>query len=108
MKTFLTVTALALASLSMAAAGTKSYEIVLNSATQAGKTQLRAGHYTVKQSGEFAQFFNIDNGRTVMVPMTVQAFKCKFDNTSVDTSNENGVSQLESIDLQDTNIKLAF
>jgi hypothetical protein len=106
MKTILIVAALAIASLSIASA--KSYEIVLNSPTQAGKTELRAGHYIVKVNGAFAEFLNIDNSHTTMVPVTVETAKSKFDNTAVDTKTENGVSQLQSIELQDSNSKLEF
>ena len=106
MKNFLMITALAIASLSMASA--KSYEIILNTPTAAGKTELRAGHYTVKVNGAFAEFLNLDNSHTVMVPVTVETAKSKFDTTAVDTKTENGVSQIQSIELQDTNSKLEF
>ncbi|SPE28894.1 conserved exported hypothetical protein [Candidatus Sulfopaludibacter sp. SbA3] len=106
MKSILMVAALAVASLSVVSA--KSYEIVLNSPTQAGKTELRAGHYMVKVNGAFAQFVNVENSQSVMVPVTVETAKSKFENTAVDTKTENGVSQIESIELQDTNTKLEF
>jgi hypothetical protein len=106
MKNFLMIAALAVASLSVA--GAKSYEIVLNTPAQAGKTELRAGHYLVTVKGAFAQFVNVDNSHTTMVPVTVESAKSKFEYTAVDTKTENGVSQIESIELQDTNSKLEF
>jgi hypothetical protein len=107
MKSILMVAALAVASLSMASA--KSYEITLNSPTTAGSTELRAGHYLVKVNGAFAEFLNVDNSHRVMVPVkAIDTTPSKFDQTAVDTKTENGVSQIQSIELQDTNSKLEF
>jgi opacity protein-like surface antigen len=106
MKSILMVAALAVASLSFASA--KSYQIVLDSNAQAGKTELRAGHYRVKVNGAFAEFLNIDTNHTVMVPVKVETAPGKFDLTAVDTKTENGVSLIESIELQNTNEKLEF
>jgi negative regulator of sigma E activity len=106
MKNFLMIAAIAVASLS--AAGSKSYEITLNNATQAGKTELKAGHYTVKVNGAFAEFLNLDNSHSVMVPVKVETSNTKFGMTAVETKNESGVSSIESIELRDTNSKLAF
>lgn len=106
MKNFLMIAVLAAASMTVASA--KTYEITLNTATQAGKTELRAGHYLVKVNGAFAEFVNIDNSHSVLVPVTVETNKTKFDVTAVDTKTENGVNQIESIELRDTNSKLAF
>jgi hypothetical protein len=108
MKNFLTVTALALASLTVAAAGTKSYEIRLDSNTVAGKTTLSAGHYRVKATGNVAEFYNVDNGRTTSVPVKMETTANKSDVTAVDTKSENGVSQIQSIELRDSNTKLEF
>ena len=73
MKSILMVAALAVASLSVVSA--KSYEFTLNNPTAAGQTELRAGHYLVKVNGAYAEFFNIDNRHTVMVPVKVEAAK---------------------------------
>lgn len=106
MKNILMVAALAVASLSIVSA--KSYEIILNTPTTAGQTELRAGHYLVKVNGAFAEFLNVDNSHTVMVPVKIVTAKTKFDNTAVDTKTENGVAQIESIELQDTTSILEF
>jgi hypothetical protein len=108
MKNILTVTALALASLTIAAAGTKSYEIVLDATSQAGKTVLSAGHYRVKATGEVAEFYNVDNGRTTSVPVKVATSPSKSEVTAVEAKTENGVSQIQAIDLRDSNTKLEF
>ncbi len=106
MKSILMVAALAVASLSVVSA--KSYEFTLNNTTAAGQTELRAGHYLVKVNGAYAEFFNIDNRHTVMVPVKVEAAKGMFENTAVEVKTENGVSQIQSIELQDSNSKLEF
>jgi len=108
MKNILTVTALAIASLTIAAAGTKSYEIILNSTSIAGKTELRAGHYRVKTSGDVAEFYNVDNGHITMVPVKVETTATKSDITAVETTDANGVSQIQSIELRDSTTKLEF
>ena len=108
MKNFLTVTALAIASLSIAGATTKSYEIILDGPTLAGKTQLAAGHYRVKVSGNSAEFVNIDNSKSVSVPVTVETTSTKSPYTAVDTKSENGVNSIQSIELRDSNNKLEF
>jgi opacity protein-like surface antigen len=108
MKSFLIVTALAVASLSIAAASTKSYEIILDTAATAGKTQLTAGHYKVKVNGNVAEFLNTDTSTRVTVPVKIETTKTKSDVTSVDTKTENGVSQIQSIELRNSNSKLEF
>ena len=106
MKKLMIVAALAIASLSIASA--KSYEVVLNSPSTAGMTELRAGHYTVKVNGAFAEFYNHDNMHSVMVPVRVDTGIMHFDATAVETKNENGVSQIQSIELKDPNSTLEF
>jgi len=106
MKNFLMITALAIASLSIASA--KSYEVTLNTAASAGQTELRPGHYLVKINGQYAQFLNLDNRHSIMVPVRIETSTKKFDATAVGTKNEKGVNQIESIELRDTNSKLSF
>jgi hypothetical protein len=108
MKSFLTVTALAIASLSIGAASTKSYEIILSTTTVAGQTQLAAGHYRVQLNGNTAQFVNVDNHKTVAVPVTVETTPAKAAQTAVETKETNGVTSLQSIELRDSNSKLGF
>ena len=106
MKNFMMIAALALASLSVASA--KSYEIVLNTPATAGRTELRAGHYRVKVNSGFAEFLNLDNNHTIMVPVRVETGTTRFDNTAVDCKNDNGTAQIQSIELQDSNSVLEF
>ncbi len=106
MKSILMVAALAVASLSVVSA--KSYEILLTSPTVAGQTTLSAGHYQVKVNGSNVEFKNLDNSQSTTVAVKVESADKKFNYTAVDTKTNNGVSQIESIELQDTNTKLAF
>ena len=106
MKSILMVAALAIASLSVVSA--KSYEITLTNPAVAGSTELRAGHYLLKVNGAYAEFLNLDNEHTIMVPVKVESAAGKFDNTAVDCKTENGISQIQAIELQDTNSKLEF
>jgi hypothetical protein len=108
MKNILTVTALAIASLTIASASTKSYELILNNASLAGSTQLSAGHYRLKANGDVAEFYNLDNGRTTKVPVKMENAASKSDVTAVETTQQNGVTQIQSIELRDTNTKLEF
>ncbi len=106
MKNFLIIAALAVASLSVA--GAKSYEIVLNHQTLAGQTTLAAGHYRVKLNGSNLEFVNVQSKKSTSVPVKVENGASKFEYTAVDTKTNNGVDQIESIQLQDSNTKLAF
>jgi hypothetical protein len=106
MKSILMVAALAVASLSVVSA--KSYEITLTNPTLAGQTKLSAGHYLVKVNGSTAEFRNVDSSEKTTVPVKIENSATKFGYTAVDTKTQNGVSQIESIELQDTNSKLAF
>jgi opacity protein-like surface antigen len=108
MKNFLTVTVLAIASLSIAAASSKSYEIILSTTTVAGQTQLAAGHYRVQLNGSTAQFVNIETSKSVTVPVTVENTPAKAAQTAVETKESNGVTSIQSIELRDSNSKLAF
>jgi hypothetical protein len=108
MKNFLTVTALAIASLSIGVASTKSYEIVLSTPTVAGQTQLAAGHYRVHVNGNTAQFVNIESNKSVAVPVKIENTPAKAAQTSVETKETNGVTSLQSIELRDTSTKLGF
>ena len=108
MKNILTVTALAIASLSIAGATTKSYEIIIDTPTLAGKTQLAAGRYRVKVNGNTAEFVNVESSKSVSVPVTVETTPSKSAYTTLDTKNVNGVTSIQSIELRDSNSKLEF
>jgi hypothetical protein len=102
----LLVGALALASLSLASA--KSYDITLTQAAKAGSAQLAAGQYRLKIDGSNAIFTNLDNNKSVTVPVKVENAAKKFDQTAVDTTDANGTSKVESIELGGSTTKLGF
>ena len=80
----------------------------MNTPTAAGQTELRAGHYLVKVNGAYAEFLNIEQQSQRHGAGEGRDRQGKFENTAVDTKTENGVSQIESIQLRDTNSKLEF
>jgi opacity protein-like surface antigen len=106
MKSILMVAALAVASLSVVSA--KTYDIILTNPALAGQTKLAPGHYTVKVNGSNAEFRNTDSSHTTSVPVKIENGSTKFGHTAVDTKKDNGVEQIESIELRDTNTKLEF
>ena len=102
----LMVGALALASLSLASA--KTYDIVLAQPSMAGTTQLAPGEYHLKLQGSNAVFTNLDSNKKVTVPVKVQNADKKFDQTAVDTTEANGTSTVQSIELGGSTTKLGF
>jgi hypothetical protein len=102
----LLVGALALASLSLASA--KSYDITLTQAAKAGSAQLAAGQYRLKIDGSNAIFTNVDSNKSVTVPVKVENAAKKFGETAVDTTDANGTSTVESIELGGSTTKLGF
>jgi hypothetical protein len=105
-KTVVFAAALGLASLTFA--GTKSYNVILNSATQVGNTQLAAGSYKLSLDGHVATFTNTQTGYRRMVLVHFTDASINFDRTAVDLINENGTQRMESIELEDSNNKLEF
>ena len=101
----LLVGALALASLSLASA--KSYDITLTQAAKAGSVQLTAGQYRLKVKGSNAVFTNVDNNKSVTVPVKVESAEKKFDQTAIDTTDADGTPKVESIELGGSTTKLS-
>ena len=102
----LLVGALALASLSLASA--KSYDITLTQAAKGGSVQLAAGQYRLKVEGSNAVFTNVDNNKSVTVPVKVESAEKKFDQTAIDTKDANGSPTVEAIELGGSTTKLEF
>jgi hypothetical protein len=100
------VGALALASLSLASA--KTYDIMLTQVSKAGTVQLAPGEYRLKVEGANAVFTNLDNNKSYTVPVKVQSADKKFDQTAVDTTDANGSSTVEAIELGGSTTKLGF
>jgi len=106
MKSLLFTAALGLATLSFA--GTKSFNVVLNSSTKVGNTQLTAGSYKLSLDGHVATFTNEKTGDRKMVLVHYSDSGVNYQHTAVDLVNQNGAERMEYIELQDTNNKLEF
>ncbi len=94
-KSLLFIGTLALASIASA----KSYDIVLSSPVKAGNLQLGAGEYSLTVKGTNAVFTNVETGKSFTAAVKVQAASKKFENTAVDTTKENGMDAIKSIEL---------
>jgi hypothetical protein len=104
-KSLLIVGALGLSSLAFA--GTKTYNIILDSATKAGDTELKAGEYKLKVEGSEAVF--TQNDKTWKAPVKIQNSNKKFEQTTVETSSAGGeMGTIKAIDLGGSNTQLQF
>ncbi len=104
-KSLLIVSAVTLSSLAIASA--KSYNIVLEAPTNAGATQLKPGEYKLKVEGSQAVFTSAENDKSFSVPVKVENSNKKFDNTQVESTNQNGVDSIHAIDLGGSRTRLA-
>ncbi len=89
--------ALTLASFSLLSA--KSYDIILDSPTQAGTVQLKAGEYHLKLEGSKAVFMDVNTGKTYTTPAKVQAQSKKFEATAVESTRSGDMDKITAIDL---------
>jgi hypothetical protein len=104
-KSLLIVGALTLSSLGIASA--KSYDIILDQPAKAGASELKPGEYKVKVEGSQAVFTDARNGKSSFtVPVTVENSDRKFQDTSVETSNQGGMDNIQAIDLGGSNTRL--
>ena len=89
---------------SLAFAGTKSYDIILNAPTMAGTNQLRAGEYKLKLEGNQAVF--TQNSKTWSAPVKVENGTQKFEQTTVESSTQGEMDTIHAIDLGGSTTKL--
>jgi hypothetical protein len=104
-KSLLFISALALSTISIASA--KSYEILLPTTTEAGSTELAAGHYRVNVQGSNAVFTNLESNHSFVSPVKVENTR-KHEQTAVETKTDNGATHLTAIDLGGTSETLEF
>lgn len=98
---------LALSCLSIASA--KSYDIVLASPTKAGSAHLKPGQYVLKIEGANAVFTNVDNAKSVTVPIKVESTETKYGVTRVDATKDNsGTDVIQDIELGGSKTKVEF
>jgi hypothetical protein len=105
-RSLLIVGALTLSSLGIASA--KSFDIILGAPAMAGNTELKAGEYRLKVEGTQATFTEAQSSKSITVPVKVQNGDHRFGATSVETSNQNGMDNIQTIDLAGSNTKLEF
>jgi hypothetical protein len=103
-KSLLIVGALTLSSLGIASA--KSYDIVLSAPAKAGATELKPGDYKLKVEGSQAVFTDAENSKSVSVPVKVENSDKKFNNTTVESTNQDGMDNIHAIDLGGSNTRL--
>jgi hypothetical protein len=103
-KSLFIVGALAFSSLGIASA--KSYDIILSAPAMAGSTQLKPGDYKLKVEGAQAVFTDTETAKSFSVPVTVENSDKKFNNTLVESANQDGMDQIHAIDLGGSNTRL--
>jgi|SRR5450432_1688049 len=106
MKSILMVGVLALSTLSLVSA--KTYDINLSSASKVGKTQLAAGAYTLKVDGNKVVFTNRDTDKQVTADVKVDTVEKKYDVTSIGSTKNGDLEQINSIELGGSKTKLEF
>ncbi len=102
-KSLFMVGALVLSSLGIASA--KSYDIVLQAPAMAGANELKPGDYKLKVEGSQA-VFTAENAKSFSVPVKVENSDKKFADTSVETTNQGGMDNIQAIDLGGSNTRL--
>jgi hypothetical protein len=103
-KSLLIVGALTLASVGIASA--KSYDIVLSAPAKAGAMELKPGEYKLKVQGSQAVFTDQENSKSVSVPVKVENGNKRFDYTSVESTSQDGMDNINAIDLAGSNTRL--
>ncbi|HTW64987.1 MAG TPA: hypothetical protein VME17_10245 [Bryobacteraceae bacterium] len=105
-KSLLIVSALALSSLGIASA--KSYDVTLLAPAMAGTNELKPGVYKVKIEGSQAVFTDVQDGKSVRVPVKVENNPKKFGYTELETANQNGMDTIRAIELGDSNTRITL
>ena len=105
-KSLLMVGAMTIASLNIASA--KSYDVVLNATAKAGTTELKPGEYKVRIEGSQAVFTNVQSNKSVSVPAQVENGQTKFPYTSLETTSQDGMDNIQAIDLGDSNTRVTL
>jgi len=109
-KSILVASCLLLATTFLASAKTnnKTYDIHLYSAAVSGSSQLPAGEYKVKVEGDNAVLTNTDSHQQYTLPVTVQASSRKFEQTAVVTTDKDGATKLDSVEIGGSTTRLSF
>ena len=102
----LLIGAVALSTLAMA--GSKSYDVALSTPTTAGGVQLAPGDYKVKVEGSNAVFTDEHTRAAFTVPVKVENSQTKFNATTLDTRTQGNTTQIVTIGLGGSKVKLDF
>jgi hypothetical protein len=105
-KSLLIVSALTLSAIGIASA--KSSSVTFTTPSKAGATNLKPGEYRVKVEGGQAIFTDEQQGKSFSIPVKIEQSDKKFSDTSVDSSNANGIDTIHEIDLGGTTTRLEF
>jgi lipopolysaccharide export system protein LptA len=89
-------------------AATKSYNVVVSAPMKAGNAQLAPGDYKVKIEGSNAVFTDQHTRTSVTVPVKIENGTAKFNSTSIDTTKQGNTTQITSIELGGSTMKLDF
>ena len=104
-KSLLLVCALALSLVGIASAA--SYHVTLSAPAKVGTAQLKPGEYDIKINGSQAIFTSEDYVKTT-VAVVVERSDKKFDSTSVEATQKDGMDNIVSITLGGSNTRLKF
>ena len=91
----------------VALASAKTYSFTIFDRAQAGTAQLKPGEYRLKLDGAQVALIDMD-GRPIDVVATVEQSGVKFDQTSVTTTDADGIHRILSIQLHGTNNRVVF
>ncbi len=94
--------------LSASVAAAKDFTVSISRAFQVGTTPLKAGEYRLKLEGTKVTLIDKKNHPAAEAEVTVEQTEKKTPQTTVFTHVENGVNQIQSIDLGGSTTRLVF
>jgi hypothetical protein len=97
-----------LAAFTLSVASAKSYDITFARPTMIGKTELKAGAYSVKVNGLNAIFTNEESGTSFTETAKVETVSRKYDLTAIETTKKGDTDYLSVIELGGSKTKLEF
>ncbi|MBN9661038.1 MAG: hypothetical protein J0H49_22795 [Acidobacteria bacterium] len=106
LKTLFFAAALTIASLTPIYA--KSYDFSLSAPVTAGTVTLEPGRYTVKVDGTSAKLILAKNNKAIEVPLKVAEGTTKFRTTAINTKRGAAATELTSIDLGGSKMRVEF
>lgn len=93
--------------LGLSIAAAKTYEITIDNQMKAGSVTLKPGKYNLKVDAPKVMFTD-NTGKSIEATGKVVNADKKFDNTTVDSKQVNGVAEIQEIDLGGTKTKIQF